>query len=72
MAELSEIVAFDKGAIAFARSTVYKVSPKVAPIEGGTKVRVHVTGIPYEAEASKMNVQVARVESSRAESLRCG
>ena len=60
MAELSEIVVFDKGAIAFARSTVYKVSPNVAPIQGGTKVRVFVTGIPYQEEDSfeKMNVQV--------------
>mmetsp|Transcript_38193 Transcript_38193/g.82341 ORF Transcript_38193/g.82341 Transcript_38193/m.82341 type:complete len:960 (+) Transcript_38193:53-2932(+) len=60
MAELSEIVVFDKGAIAFARSTVYRVSPNVAPIQGGTKVRVSVTGIPYQEEESleKMNVQV--------------
>ncbi|CAK9082383.1 unnamed protein product [Durusdinium trenchii] len=61
MAELSEIVAFDKGAIAFARSSVYKVSPNVAPIQGGTKVRAFVTGIPCvceEGSPEPMNVQV--------------
>lgn len=53
MAELSEIVAFDKGAIAFARSTVYKVTPNVAPIAGGTKIRAYVTGLPYDPPTVK-------------------
>jgi len=48
MSELTDIVAFDRGAVAFARSTVYKVTPNVAPITGGTKVKVFVTGLPFE------------------------
>eukprot|EP00933_Yihiella_yeosuensis_P006282 TRINITY_DN11097_c1_g1_i2.p1 TRINITY_DN11097_c1_g1~~TRINITY_DN11097_c1_g1_i2.p1 ORF type:complete len:1004 (+),score=188.44 TRINITY_DN11097_c1_g1_i2:113-3124(+) len=47
-AQLSEIIAFDRGAIGFARSTVYKITPNVAPLSGGTKVRAMVTGLPYE------------------------
>eukprot|EP00930_Biecheleria_cincta_P034506 TRINITY_DN23846_c0_g1_i1.p1 TRINITY_DN23846_c0_g1~~TRINITY_DN23846_c0_g1_i1.p1 ORF type:complete len:1042 (+),score=156.18 TRINITY_DN23846_c0_g1_i1:75-3128(+) len=47
-AQLSDIVAFDRGAIGFARSTVYKVTPNVSPITGGTKCRAFVTGIPFE------------------------
>jgi len=46
--ELTEIVAFDKGAIGFARSTVYKVAPNLAPVSGQTPVQVFVTGLPYE------------------------
>ncbi|CAJ1402996.1 unnamed protein product [Effrenium voratum] len=59
MGELSEIVAFDKGAIAFARSAVYKVSPNVAPIQGGTKVCAHVTGLPYEEANVPIQDQLA-------------
>lgn len=47
-AQLSEVIAFDRGAVGFARSTVYQVTPNVAPITGGTKVRALVTGIPFE------------------------
>lgn len=44
--ELAVLHAFDRGAIGFARSTVYKVAPSLAPIQGGTQVRVCVTGLP--------------------------
>lgn len=47
-AQLTDIVAFDRGAIGFARSVVYKVTPNVSPITGGTKCRAFVTGIPFE------------------------
>jgi len=46
--ELAQLVAFDRGAIGFARSTVYKVAPNVAPVQGGTQVQVCVTGLPFE------------------------
>eukprot|EP00928_Gymnodinium_smaydae_P063004 TRINITY_DN46712_c0_g1_i1.p1 TRINITY_DN46712_c0_g1~~TRINITY_DN46712_c0_g1_i1.p1 ORF type:complete len:1025 (+),score=209.02 TRINITY_DN46712_c0_g1_i1:163-3237(+) len=46
--ELTSISVFDGGAIGFARSMVYKVSPNVAPMQGGTQVHVYVTGLPFE------------------------
>lgn len=46
--ELTQVVAFDRGSIGFARSTVYKVGPSLAPIQGGTQVQVWVTGLPFE------------------------
>jgi len=46
--ELVQLVAFDRGAIGFARSSVYKVAPNLAPLQGGTPVRVCVTGLPFE------------------------
>merc|ERR1719401_2400351 len=46
--ELTEIAAFDRGAVGFARSTVYKVAPNLAPVTGDTNVQVHVTGLPFE------------------------
>lgn len=49
---LSDLAVFDRGAIAFARSTVYRVSPNLAPVQGGGQVRVSVTGVPYEDPAS--------------------
>jgi hypothetical protein len=45
--ELTQIIAFDRGAIGFARSTVYQVKPNLAPINGKTKVQVKVTGLPH-------------------------
>eukprot|EP00442_Polarella_glacialis_P002021 CAMPEP_0115161464 /NCGR_PEP_ID=MMETSP0227-20121206/71352_1 /TAXON_ID=89957 /ORGANISM="Polarella glacialis, Strain CCMP 1383" /LENGTH=977 /DNA_ID=CAMNT_0002573429 /DNA_START=73 /DNA_END=3006 /DNA_ORIENTATION=- len=47
-AQLSDIVAFDRGAIGYARSTVYRVAPNVAPVGGGTKIRAMVTGLPFD------------------------
>lgn len=46
--ELTQLHAFDRGALGFARSTVYKVFPSLAPVQGGTTVQVCVTGLPYE------------------------
>jgi hypothetical protein len=46
--ELTLLYAFDGGAIGFARSTVYKVAPSLAPVQGGTQVQVCVTGLPFD------------------------
>lgn len=48
---LSQIATFDKGAIAFATSTVYKVEPSLAPSRGSTVVQAFVTGLPFENPA---------------------
>jgi len=51
--ELSDIAAFDKGALAFATSTVHRVEPNLAPSHGGTVVRAFVTGLPFERPRRK-------------------
>eukprot|EP00929_Paragymnodinium_shiwhaense_P001429 TRINITY_DN101669_c0_g1_i1.p1 TRINITY_DN101669_c0_g1~~TRINITY_DN101669_c0_g1_i1.p1 ORF type:complete len:1071 (-),score=245.34 TRINITY_DN101669_c0_g1_i1:172-3384(-) len=48
--ELTTLCVFDHGAIGFARSSVYKVSPNLAPNTGGTPIQVHVTGLPFERQ----------------------
>mmetsp|Transcript_137116 Transcript_137116/g.292870 ORF Transcript_137116/g.292870 Transcript_137116/m.292870 type:complete len:1018 (+) Transcript_137116:53-3106(+) len=53
--ELSEVIAFDRGAIGFARSTVYRVAPNLAPVEGGTQVQAYVTGLPFERPGRSPN-----------------
>jgi hypothetical protein len=50
--ELTQIIAFDRGAIGFARSTVFQVKPNLAPISGKTKVQVMVTGLPFDPNDS--------------------
>ncbi|CAK0872837.1 unnamed protein product [Prorocentrum cordatum] len=45
--QLSQLLAYDRGVVAFARSAVHKVEPNLAPLKGGTPVRVHVNGLPY-------------------------
>lgn len=51
--ELSDVVAFDKGALAFATSTVYRVEPNLAPSHGGTVVQAFVTGLPFQLPRRK-------------------
>mmetsp|Transcript_44267 Transcript_44267/g.85117 ORF Transcript_44267/g.85117 Transcript_44267/m.85117 type:complete len:1011 (+) Transcript_44267:53-3085(+) len=46
--ELSSVLAFDGGALGFARSKVFRVAPNLAPVEGGTRVRVYMTGLPFD------------------------
>lgn len=51
--QISEITAFNGGAMCFARSTVYKVVPNLAPTQGGSQVRAYVTGLPFEQPSAK-------------------
>mmetsp|Transcript_7303 Transcript_7303/g.19982 ORF Transcript_7303/g.19982 Transcript_7303/m.19982 type:complete len:983 (-) Transcript_7303:36-2984(-) len=60
--ELSEIIAFDGGSVAFARSMVFRVDPKLAPVSGGTMLRVFVTGLPYEQPQKGLKVPPADEE----------
>jgi hypothetical protein len=45
--QLTQVLAYDRGVVAFARSAVHKVEPNLAPLQGGTQVRAHVNGLPY-------------------------
>mmetsp|Transcript_54456 Transcript_54456/g.137504 ORF Transcript_54456/g.137504 Transcript_54456/m.137504 type:complete len:1025 (+) Transcript_54456:128-3202(+) len=63
VSELSEIVAYDKGVIGFATSTVYRVMPNLAPSVGGTIVQAKVTGLPFEYLGRKKRHQFADTET---------
>jgi len=45
---IATVVASNKAILAFARSAVYKVAPKLAPLEGGTALRMYATGLPHQ------------------------
>mmetsp|Transcript_17759 Transcript_17759/g.41184 ORF Transcript_17759/g.41184 Transcript_17759/m.41184 type:complete len:1052 (+) Transcript_17759:102-3257(+) len=45
---IGHLVTFDQGIVGFARSAVYRVSPNVVPVSGGSTVSIYVTGLPYK------------------------
>jgi len=62
--QLSRVVAFDRGAVGLARSTVWGVAPNLAPLHGGTLVKVRVTGMPFEHPEQKQEQEGRSVQDT--------
>lgn len=60
--QLTQVIGFDKGALGVARSTVYRVSPNLAPLQGGTLVRARVTGLPFEPPGRRADPEARPVQ----------
>mmetsp|Transcript_19067 Transcript_19067/g.44549 ORF Transcript_19067/g.44549 Transcript_19067/m.44549 type:complete len:1046 (-) Transcript_19067:26-3163(-) len=55
---IGHLAIYDQGIVGFARSAVYRVSPNVVPITGGSKVSIYVTGLPYKGTDEDADVPV--------------